>query len=205
MHIELPHAHLNFFHKHQFLELEEFLTPEQVAEYRIKTFADFDDAYLNGRDLWRKSETTKKLVCNRDLASCAAKLTETPSLVLAFDQALATYESSTLELAEQPVTLQDISNVSHLACGVMINLSNTTLEPSENPFPDTPGGVVFIAPDLELDFKKIAASPTLLIAYANVKPLYIQNKLDPHAHALKSLDYAFGDHLKINTHPLLIK
>ena len=222
MPIDLPQAHHNFYGEQHYLELEDFFSEDKLEAWRksVGSYSTFDEAYLSTRDLWRKNPKIKQLITNRDLVQCASKLSKTRSLQLGFDQAICTYENtSKLPLAKQPVTLTQISNVSGIACGAIINLSITssphTLEqtppPSEEltpiiPIPHTPGSVLFISPDLPLDFQKLIATPSqtlLLIAYTHVKPLYIQNTIDPHANALKKLGYGFGDHLKENSHPLL--
>lgn len=224
MPIDLPQAHHNFYGKQHYLELENFFPEEKIEAWRksLDTYTSFDESYLEGRDLWRKAPKIKQLITNRDLLQCVSKLSEVPSLQLGFDQALCTFEStSKLPLTKQPVSLSQISNVFGIACGTIINLSTEispyTLDPipppSEEltpiiPIPHTPGSVLFISPDLPLDFKKLITTPSqtlLLIVYTHVKPLYIQNALDPHANALKKLGYGFGDHLLTNTHPLLIK
>ncbi|MCP5491439.1 MAG: hypothetical protein H7A40_00155 [Chlamydiales bacterium] len=225
MPIDLPQAHHNFYGKHHYLELESFFPEEKIEAWRksLGNYASFDDAYLSGRDLWRKNPSIKKLITNRNLVQCASKLAEAPSLQLGFDQALCTVENtSKLPLAKQPVSLSQISNASSIACGAIINLSTENspypLEPTPAPteelilpiipLPHTPGSVLFISPELPLDFQKLVETPSqtlLLVVYTHVKPLYIQNALDPHANALKKLGYGFGDHLTTKTHPLLIK
>lgn len=224
MSIDLPQAHINFYHKHGHLELEEFLPKERIHILRseIKPESTFSQNYLSGRDLWRKSLAIRQLVQSRPLAKCAAMLSEKPSLQLGFDQLLCTTstQGEPLPFEDAPITLNEISNVTPLACGLIINLSEnvspheeTTLSVEEDlstliPIPKTPGSLLFFRPEAPLDFKELISTPDqclLLIAYANVKPLYIQNERDPHKHFLKQFGYGAGDHLSTKTHPLLIK
>lgn len=231
MPIDLPQAQLNFYHKFHHLELESFFADERlgILQTAVKDEikkrlgqapSNTSEAYMGGRDLWRDNTAIRQLVCNRDLALCATKLSQQPSLVLAFDQLLFTPLADNIAPFDHPHTLQEISNVSSLACGLVINLCDCETTDGElslsveedlsmlTPTPHNPGSILFFSPEMPLNFQDLFATPSqthLLIAYANVKPLYIQNKIDPHAHALKKLGYGLGDHLATKTHPLLIK
>jgi hypothetical protein len=45
----------------------------------------------------------------------------------------------------------------------------------------------------------------LLIVFANRRAQYVLNANDPHAHALKHKGYVFGDRLREELHPIVIR
>ena len=192
MHIDIPQAQINFFHEHHFLELEEYLTPDQANAIKaiLETTIDrtsYESAYLTGRDLWRKNGAIKKLVTSRELAQIAATLTQKKPLQLGFDQVLSGKSPKA-----QSKTLIDISNISTPVCGLLINLGHH------------PGSLTFFDREYPIPFDTFD-DLFLLIVYTEINPRSVEKKGDPHKNHLKGLGYAFGDTLRFETHPLLIK
>ena len=212
MPIEIPQAQINYFDEHGYLELEDYLTESQVASLHaiIETHIDttsFDTAYMTGHDLWRKDPAIKKIAFNRDLANIFSELTKVRPLRFGFDQILYAKDTSKFPFTKQPTALKDMCSLGPPAGGVLINLSKS-MPQTEEPLPHAPGSILLFKDKLPISFPTLLGEPGgifLLIAYCHVKPLYIECKNDPHLHYLKSLGYTMGDHLTLDTHPLLIK
>ncbi len=212
MPIDIPQAQINYFDQHGYLELEDYLTESQVETLHaiIEKHIDktnFDTAYMTGHDLWRTNPAIKKISHSRDFAKIFAELSQSRPLRIGYDQVLHTSGTSKFPFTQKTLSLNEISSLGPPAGGVIINLSKTALE-TEEIIPHTPGSLLFIKNDLPLPWKAITSLPDklfLLITYCHTKPLYLECRNDPHLHYLKSMDYAMGDHLTLDTHPLLTK
>lgn len=140
--------HRDFFQKHGWIEFEEFLAHQQLAELNLainkelaKRTGDLEEKipylssekiFLQGRDLWRGNESIKKFVVQPRLAEVVEELIEKKPLRLGCDQifppcqeALFAQESSQIysKFLKQTQTLQAVSCYQGVACGVMIALS----------------------------------------------------------------------------------
>ena len=222
MPIDIPQAQKNFFFRHHYLELEDFFDENELPQMRAQfetmiqdKSASFYDVFLKYHDVWR-SQTLMPLI--RKLADVVGTLVDARPLTLAYDQILRTTRDAVVDERFHALSLSETSSVSSLVCGVIINLSEQSfLEPPEEleigedvstliPLPHTPGSVIFCAPNLPLDYPKLLEIPKqlcYLVTFSNVKPLYIRCEGDLHRNKLKQLGYAFGDHLREETHPIV--
>ena len=113
-----------------------------------------------------------------------------------------------------------MSGFQDVICGLVLHLSSPSLPVDQEildiqedqttliPLPRKAGSGIFFSPNLPLSLDYLTETPhtsQLLIAYTEDIALYTRNTNDPHTHALKKLDYVFGDRLLSTTHPLLYK
>lgn len=140
--------HRDFFQKHGWIEFEEFLSYQQLAELNqainkemAKRTGDLEEkvpflssekVFLQGRDLWRGNDFIKKFVVQPRLAEVVEELIEKKPLRLGCDQlfppcqeALFPQESSQIysKFLKQTETLQAVSCYQGIACGMMIALN----------------------------------------------------------------------------------
>lgn len=231
--------HRDFFHKHQLIEFENLLSQERLDEClstierilterlrsnREKTKETSPEKlFLAGRDLWRSDEELKKTILQRSLAETASELVNCKPIRLAYDQLIIPPISSPhspeqktpyWQAMKGSYSLEEMSSVQRIACGLMICLRNTESIP-EDPattathiFPHKAGNGIYFSPTLPIDFSQLCANPNqrfLLIAYAQQTSLYTPNQKDPHVNHLKRFGYHFGDHLSIKDSPFVLR
>lgn len=224
MRIDIPQAQKNFFLRHHYLELENFFNEKELSQARTQfqalipnKNASYYDVFMGCHDVWRTNPIMSFI---RTLGKVAATLTDKSQLTLAFDQCLRT-SSNPIPDSRFPIAcLSANSSVSSLVCGAIVNLSaQSFLEPATElpigedvstliPLPHTPGSVIFCGPNIPLDYPKFLEIPNqlcYLVAFSNVKPLYIHCESDLHTNALKNFGYTFGDHLNETTHPIVAR
>lgn len=160
----------------------------------------------NERDLFRSSPAIQELVFNKTLAEIAGKLTNNKNIRFGFDQSICS--DTPLEFGGKICTLESISCIQPLACGLILRLTDQINPPKTTLFcpRDERGVALFFSPKILLSLLPLFEEKKqkfILIGYAYNKPQYIANKQDPFVHQLKSLGYAFGDHLDTTTHPIL--
>lgn len=180
--------HLDFFHKHKFIELEELMTEDEIDTINSKLN---DQKY----DVWRTNDALKKIILKPTLAEVAAQLSKVQPIRIAHDRLLEG------PLAKEPLNLIETSSIRRVVSGVVIQLESYDGE--EPLVPKKKGSGIFFAPYHPLVFPK--GCKLLLIVYTEVKALYIRELRDPNCHALKKLDYVFNDRIRTETHPILYK
>jgi hypothetical protein len=216
--------HRDFFQKHRFLELEELLTPKQLEEANAAIEAALkvrlsvnqldqqsaENLFMAGRDLWRQDQQLRKLICQRGLAEIASELISVKPIALAFDQLIVSPDLHPLvtadnrayiDLMKTPTSLEEISSVQGLVCGLLLCLRAGEPHPL---FPSVAGHGVYFDPKVPLDFgflRRDRERRLLLIAYAEKSSYYYQQNNDPHLHYLKRFGYHFGDKLSIKHIP----
>lgn len=234
----LAKEHHLHFEKQQFIEIEDVIPLEQLLQMRLDvdkilalSMASYgrwqaqpvpDELFLEGRDLWRRSDIVKKIVLDRKLAQIAAELMRKRYIRLGFDQFLlgGQLKSPTEKISEElesaralllntQTNLEQIACLQGVLCGVMISLNspNEPIEPVLNSiFPVKAGHVTYFTPQANINFSELSqreGQKFLLIVYAEKTTLYIPNAQDPNWHALKRLGYVFGDRVKDQLHPVL--
>lgn len=144
----------------------------------------------NGRDLWRLSDSVKKIVFSKRLVDLVYQLVEKKPLRLAFDQ----------YISDSASVLENRSSVSPLVGSLLIVLNGNESVGE--------GGGYFILPAADVTLEDFQFSPEqrfLLIGYGNIYSQYLYQPLDPHVHFLKKLGYVFGDRLNNALHPILLR
>lgn len=147
------------------------------------------------RDLWRTQAPLKQIVFSKRLAELVFELTQKKPLRLAYDQ----YIPERLHYEEQdPLKeifgsepLQNRTSISSLIGALLIGIKT-----SES---------YFILPTCAFPYESLEPHPFFMIAYGDSHSQYLYETRDPENHYLKSLGYVFGDHLKDNLHPILLR
>lgn len=138
------------------------------------------------RDLWRSTPALKKWIL-RTLGPIALELTGRPRLRLACDQTIYP------PLPESP--LQDLFCFQGLAC--ICVLSQNPESPEQNPSLD------IFEPSCLTSW--ISPNASYLVALAVENSLIINNPQDPLTLPTRNLGYVFGDHLRNELHPLILR
>lgn len=159
---------------------------------------------FKGRDLWRLSNSVKKIVFSKRLVDVVYQLTETKPLRLAFDQYIL--EKGTAPLMsyfEEGVSVQEKSCISSL-----VGLFLIVLNGKEGPNQLGKGGGYFIASTTSLSPDTFLLDPDqriFIIGYGDLYSRYLHVPNDPHVHFLKNLGLVFGDRLSDSLHPILLR
>jgi len=213
--------HINFFQKHQNVELEGFFTAAQLKDLQsvihesiatqvnipVEKFVNLstEKTFALGHDLWRRNPRVRKFVFNPSLASIVASLLNVRQVRLGYDQFLPARTS--LINASEPLSLQDGLSFQGALCCMIVALSDSSSLPEGSPLPSKAGNVSFIHAEAPIDFQalKSADADVLVVLYVQATTLYIKQPLDPHLHALRELGYAFGDRLRDDLHPIVYR
>lgn len=242
MKFAIAREHLDFFYQHHHIEFENLLTPQEVDtlkksmfetlakrlnthEEKLKT-QSFASLYKAGFDLWRSSDTIKKIVLRPQFAEIASNLVKKKPLRIGFDQAFYIpkifHESkeSMPPLFKKETSLASTSCLQGIACGLILHLDAPAV-PTENlelsiqedvqklsPIPRQAGSGIFFSPDAPLSLEHLISTPgicQILIAYTKDITLYRLCEDDPQTHIYKKMGYVFGDRLKNTSHPLIFR
>lgn len=217
--------HRNHFETHRNIEFEGLLSIEKLQQLnqaiesvtttpisphraRWDKNGNPEDLFAHGRDLWRKSPVVKRYVTGSAWAHIAAELLGKRPVRIGYDQLLPTH-CTTLpsSLEEENLNLETISSLQGVTCGMILCLkaSSSTL----TGFPTIPGSALYFYPDFPIDFTALKEASHgglfLLVVYTGKTAIYLKRKEDPHVNALKSIGYCFGDRLKDDLHPILVR
>lgn len=195
-------SHRDYYRKEKSIEFEQLVSDAQLLELKntLKSWLgkkNLEQAFKEGRDLWRQLEPFKKLMRSPALAEIAAQLNDLRQVRVGFDQ----YLPGSIPLKEG-TSLQEGSSIQGVAGGVII-----CLQPSpekETFFPKTAGNGVFIAPEKQF-YKVPADGEYILLVYTGPKPMFVEHPDDIHGFTFKNLGYGYGDKLRIDTHPYILK
>ncbi len=218
----LRNQHFNFFYQKGFLELEDLLTEEESALLRqeisrvlaLRNGVKEDEVeklspalrIKKGRDLWRDSPFLSSLIHKKTLGSFASALTKKFPLRFAFDQWVGNGFFSS-----EPATLERMSSIQGLACGLLFNLGSPLNDPSQPPseekkgylFPSLPRNGSYLHPTHPIDYRSHEKGSFYLLVYSQAKAMYAPNPKDPCNNQLKQLGYTSGDSLKDCDHPIV--
>lgn len=222
--------HREFFRKNQFVEFEELLSAYQLKQMqsaikeslalRMQTpIVDLLDhkpeqLFSHGRDLWRGSPVIKKTITQQRLAEIASELISIRTMRLGYDQLFTTVPQPILKesslytsLLKQPHTLEEISSLQGVICGLMLCLTG---ESSKDSPPDIfcgrAGNGVFFSPKVPINFPLLLEKVNesyLMLVYVQPNSVYVHCANDPLGHSFKSVGYNFGDKLLDKNNPIL--
>jgi hypothetical protein len=213
MPFSLPDSHVDFFTKHQILEIEDLLTLEdadtlcQILEVLLKkklgqkTLQNTSNALLwkAGRNLEKQDPNILKILSPLQLGKIANSLFKKRPIRIAYTQTLWT-EDLKDSLFSSSDTLQNISSVSPLLGAIVLCLKST--DPEDSALPSLShlkqGNVFFFSEPYPLDLPKILSKSGIrafLIALSPGNAMYTIEPKDPHTHELKKSGYGFGDTL----------
>ena len=206
--------HAAFFAQNGYIEFEEvafdshqiFTSIRSLLEKRTGSALSRmppSQLYALGRDLWRDDKTLQKLLL-KALAQIALNLIGKP-LRLACDQWIPSGNPW-----EQAAPFKGLFSIQGMALGIVLCSEEVSLPLRAPlgllPLPKNPSNVLFIKPELLIDWPSLAKSPAVDLyfgAYAQNSAVYIHNPKDPSGNALKQMGYHFGDTLQNHSHPIL--
>lgn len=237
--------HRQFFKKNQTLEIQGLLTENQLKEWNTqieKSLAERlnttpyklsqelpSKIFSSGRDLFRSGDYLKKSILNSQFAEIASDLIEFRPLRFGFDQYYKTAPENLKDkeafnpyktLTELPRTLNEITCLQEVLCGLMICLSSEEVESSETDesaetqeiktsiFSKKAGNAVFFSPEALIDFNDLVSSKKasyLCLVYTHSLCIYFLEENDPQTHAFKHLGYVFGDRLNDKLNPIVYR
>lgn len=211
----------SFFNKYHAIELESLLSEQdlislnQGIQETLPKSLPAKEQFLQGRDLWRRSEQIKKVITHHRIVSLVYELVQEKPIRLGFDQffpQIGEKENFYNEFFKGPLPFQSFSAIQDLLCLVLIYLKGDEIGPADIPnknlFPAKPGNVVFFSPDYEIDFEQLSPRNNqsfLLVGFTRHHSQYLLIDKDPQRHYLKKLGYVFGDKLHDNLHPVLLR
>lgn len=172
-----------FFEQQHYIEFDELLTPGEQKSLVEAT----KKIVLDTRDLSHTTPLVKEITHCHRLAKLASELTRVRFLRFGFDQVLC-----------PPVAIGNLHNevcIQGLMCALFICLDG-----------DAVGRGIFA--QATADLATLPLDPEkryFVIGWAEEKALYRLEPKDLHTHQLKKLGYVFGDRLKEQWHPTLIR
>lgn len=226
--------HRDYFQKNKYIEFEGLLNAEQLMllkegiDAAIGKHLHLPVAKLNrltserkfmaGRDPWRLDDHVKKIVTSSQLADIASELIEKKPLRLGYVQYYPKTPSHDNVITKtaydgllaKESSLEDVSCLQGVLCGLMISLSDGPIDAENNTsvFPSKAGNGIFIQPSHIINFTELRKKNDqefLLIVYSEKNAVYIMREGDPQVHALKMLGYVFGDKLSDKLNPILCR
>ncbi len=217
MTLSLSAQQASFFTNNGYLELEDLFSAANCAEYSAALQATLIERsvtsqgaspFIRGRDLWRDTPVLKSLLFSRKLSSLAHSASGKTILRLACDQ---WFEPG--YFLEKPQKLQDFFCIQGIACGLFIQLDpGMAIVPSKTsplgilPFPQKQGSALLLKPSLLINWPLLTPGMGLyFVGYALAASVYVQNTRDAAGIILRQYDYGYGDPLRNDTHPLLIR
>lgn len=215
------------------IEFEDLLTEQEAAFLRDETEAVLarrrkcpkealateppQGLFEAGRDLWRDSSDILSLISQRKVVEIASRLVKQKPLRLGFDQlfppaatALEGREDSYHHFLRKKSSLAQVCSLQGVACGLILRLdplSHASLL-QEPCFPQKTANGVFLHPDAVMDWPYLlgrGGSRFYLVVYAQPVSLYVLNRSDPQAKALKNFGYSVGDRLKDTLNPIVFR
>lgn len=171
-----------FFEQQQYIEFDELLS-EQEQKSLITALKK---VVTSTRDVSHTSEAVKTITHMSRLAKLASELTRVRHLRFGFDQVLV-----------PPVTIGNMLNevcIQGLVCVLYIAIDKDA------------GPSIFAK--ASADVATLPLNPDaryFVVGWADEKALYLLQPKDPHTHQLKKHGYVFGDRLKEEWHPTLIR
>lgn len=196
----LENNHLDFFAKNGYIAFADLFSAAALdtAEKILSK---------NARDLWRTQSGIKALSFQKNCAEIATELTHSKTIRIAYDQSLCS--NSTPSFPKAPFSLEEVSSVQPILCGMILRLTEGPSLSQTIPFcpcPKSRGEALFVSGKMLIVLEPLLAIPNqkfLLVAYSGAKPQYVAKEKDPFVNSLKSLGIGFGDHLSHETHPVL--
>ncbi|HEY2811425.1 MAG TPA: hypothetical protein VGJ00_08570 [Rhabdochlamydiaceae bacterium] len=208
-----------FFYKNRFIEFEELLSKDQVAQLN-KEIDELMAMRLHisltqvekmpsltlfraGHDLWRNAPGIRNATQKLSFAQIASELFGASPLRIAFDQYFCIYPPCD-PFFNKAFSLNEISCIKPLAGAILFLLED--LSQPLPPLPHAAGNVLFISPELHLPWDTLFQAPRLrflLVAFAPEKSFYRHEPNDYHCPALKKWGYVYNDKLQQSLHPFV--
>lgn len=212
MKFTLSSSALETFNRDRQVEIEGFYDADLInAEIeRLLKGVNPREAMVQGRDLFRKSETLHKALQLSALGKVIYELIAVRPLRFAADQLLVSAEhpierKEVAAFLKKTGSLKERSCLSEVVLGAMIALK---AKEERLPFSKTAGNVVFFDPDISVPVEWLAENlgdRYWLLTFTTLHAQYIYNDRDPQNHYLKHLGYVYGDKLKDTLSPVIFR
>ena len=196
MKLTLSGEQLNFFSRHGFLELEEF----------VKNIDELSDA-LDVLVHCHKGDRKYNIVLEDEKVGRALSLKILGEIVhLLVNQRPVRYAFDRFSHPERGQTIEEVSSVVPIIMTAVIALedgndSSVLWQPFiYSGMPQKRGSVCFVSPKVSWEVKK-TNQRCLIIGFTNERAVYRFQEGDPNIHFLKKQGYVFGDALSEKTHP----
>lgn len=181
MRYTITSSQLNFLRKEGHVEFEDLYTSIELVS--LKAILDqAGPANDSGRDLQRNNPPLLNALHTSRIGQLAADLFGKKRLRIVFTQYGPFFEGS--------FPLEQISSMTETCGGCVLDLQT--------------GLTTFYSAQFPIDFSTLRP-PYFLIVFATDKARYQLRDTDPCTHQLKRLGYGFGDQIKEETHPLIVK
>jgi len=215
--------HRQFFSKNGFIVFENLFPLDQLAS--LKNHAEETIAkrlrtaptelykktgleiYQAGHDLWRDSETMRKITHKQTFAEIAGQLFQTVSLRCGFDQYFSMGQGGSSPYPTA-TTLQEASCIEPLAGALLFPITDLSEPLPFFPLPVKAGDALMIAPSFSIPWPQLFGTAGLsffLIAFAMEKAYFREGTQDTHAVFLKKLGYAYNSALEGSLHPIVLR
>lgn len=225
MKFAIVNEHHRYFEKNQQLELEGLFSQQQLENFSLAVESAIscrfsvpqdkfhhltrDKQFDAGRDVWRENPAVRKWVTNGSWAEIASELTRKRPLRLCYDQFIPSRISPKMYPLPTEQTLQSISCIQGVICGIIVCLKGFCDPKEGSIFPSKAGNAMFISGEKVLDFSELQTFPEnmqfLLISYSSKNSVYMRNEADTHLHGFKNLGYVFGDRLTDDVNPIVYR
>lgn len=204
MNLEIAPSHRTFFIKNKFIIFDDLLTASELSALQT-LISKIPNEYAT--NLFLRYPHFQKYIFSKKFAKLVFSLLNLNPIRIASDQYISS-KSQYLAAA----TLQEIGTVQPVICGLLLNISQTSIPIAEDnellrTFPKNPGSGVFLHPEFTFPYNQLSNYSTahfLLITYGSRRLIYTQNSSDPDLYFLKKQGYNFGMPISAATHPLLI-
>lgn len=199
-----------FYTQNGFLELEGVFSSSECVELRstiqetLRKRAGTE--FVRGRDLWRDSALLKNTLLSKKFKNIVFAACRKPAVRLAMDQwfppgfALKT-----------PEKMEKLFSIQGLVCTLFIQCDDRQIHASPSsplglsPFPKHQGNLLLMKPSLLLNWPPVTPEMGLYcVSFCMPTSVYVQNSADEAGISLRKLDYGYGDHLRNDTHPLVL-
>lgn len=190
-----------FFTQNGYIELEGLnFDPDEIFSIARSAAQN-----TSGRDMWRKEEVLRRLLL-RKMAPAIFHLNARP-VRLACDQWIPSLP------LDKACSVKDLICVQGLVLCAIFTASQIPAPHRRAaaigipPFASNPNSVLFVKPNIILDWPLLAKAPVDLYMAVYALPnnaVYVHNPKDPATHLLKEFGYEFGDVLTEPHHPVLI-
>lgn len=204
MNLDIAPCHRTFFIKNKFIVFDDILTVSELSA--LQTLVS-EISHQNTTNLFLRYPSFQKYIFSKKFAKLVFSLLNINPIRIASDQYIHS-RSQYLTAA----TLQEIGTVQPLICGLLLNISQKSIEIADDSelsrvVPMNPRSGVFLHPDFKFPYDQLSNYPTsdfLLITYGSKRLIYTQNNSDPDLYFLKKQGYNFEMPISSATHPLLI-
>lgn len=207
MNLEIAPFHHTFFIKNKFIVFDDILTASDLSA--LQTLVS-EISHENTTNLFLRYPSFQKYIFSKKLARLVFSLLNINPIRIASDQYIYSGYSGSQYLTA--ATLQEMGTLQPLICGLLLNISQTSIEMPEDSdlltaLPMSPGSGVFIHPEFKFPYNQLfnrSKAYFLLITYGSKRLIYTQNDSDSDLYFLKKQGYNFGMPISSATHPLLI-